>query len=284
MNSGAISEESHMTFLRRLLIICLLANGAAASVQAETIGADTATFDALLKRYVTASPDGVNRVDYSSWKNASADRQALNQVVDSAVRLKPSAMTKPQQLAYWANLYNAITLQVILDAYPVKSIRDIKSKGVWLDPKAFTGPWVQKRVTVEGRELSLDEIEHAILRPTFKDPRVHYAVNCASFGCPNLRATAWRAETLEADLDAAARDFVNHPRGASISGDGLKVSSIYKWFQVDFGGSSAGVIAHLKKYASPELAKKLDKQSAIADDGYDWSLNETSAAKAGAAR
>jgi Protein of unknown function, DUF547 len=273
-----------MTLLRRLLIICLLAAGAAAGARAEAIGAETATFDALLKRYVTASPDGVNRVDYSSWKNAAADRQALNQVVVTAVQQKPSAMTKPQQLAYWANLYNAITLQVILDAYPVKSIRDIKSKGVWLDPKAFTGPWVQKRVTVEGREISLDEIEHAILRPTFKDPRVHYAVNCASFGCPNLRATAWRAETLEADLDAAARDFVNHPRGASVSGDGLKVSSIYKWFQADFGGSSAGVIAHLKKYASPELARKLDKQSAIADDGYDWSLNETSAAKAGAAR
>jgi Protein of unknown function, DUF547 len=113
---------------------------------------------------------------------------------------------------------------------------------------------------------------------------VHYAVNCASFGFPNLRPMAWRAETLEADLDAAARDFVNHPRGASISGDGLKVSSIYKWFQADFGGTSAGVIAHLKKYANPDLAKKLNKQTAIADDAYDWSLNEAAAGKTGAAR
>lgn len=273
-----------MKTLQRLIVLSMFTFVSLTGLHAESVALDSAPFDALLKRYVTVSPDGVNRVDYGTWKAATADRKALDQVVEAAAKQTPSALSKPQQLAYWANLYNAITIQVILDAYPVKSIRDIKSKGVWLDPKAFTGPWVQKRVTVEGREVSLDEIEHAILRPTFKDPRVHYAVNCASYGCPNLRPVAWRAETLEADLDAAARDFVNHPRGASVSRDGLKVSSIYKWFQTDFGGSSAGVIAHLKKYAGPELAKKLDKQTAIADDGYDWSLNETSAAKAGAAR
>jgi hypothetical protein len=273
-----------MNTLQRLLILGLMTLGASASARAESIILDAAPFDALLKRYVAVGPDGVNRVDYATWKNATADRKALDQVVTTTSKQTPSAMSKPQQLAYWANLYNAITLQVILDSYPVKSIRDIKSKGVWLDPKAFIGPWVQKRVTVEGRELSLDEIEHAILRPTFKDPRVHYTVNCASYGCPNLRPAAWRAETLEADLDAAARDFVNHPRGAAVSGDGLKVSSIYKWFQADFGGTPAGVIAHLKKYATPELAKKLDKKTEIADDFYDWSLNDTPAAEAGAAR
>ncbi len=175
-------------------------------------------------------------------------------------------------------------MKVIIDAYPVASIRDIKSRGVWLDPKAFIGPWVEKRVTVEGRELSLDEIEHTILRPTFKDPRVHYAVNCASFGCPNLRPVAWRAETLEADLDAAARDYVNHPRGAALDGGSLKVSSIYKWFKADFGGNDAGVIAHLQTYANPELAKKLEIVKAIGEDAYDWSLNDTGGAKTGATR
>lgn len=253
----------------------------AQSVEAQTpAAAETAGYEALLQRYVVKSADGVNRVDYGKWRGAQADRAALESFIAAQAKQQPSQLKKPEQLAFWANLYNAITLKVILDDYPVASIRDIKSKGVWLDPKAFIGPWVQKRIAVEGRELSLDEIEHAILRPTFKDPRVHYAVNCASFGCPNLGAKAWRAETLEADLDAAARDFVNHPRGAKVGGDGaLAVSSIYNWFKADFGGSDAGVIAHLKKYANPQFAKQLEKLTAVGGDSYDWSLNDTAKAK-----
>ena len=166
----------------------------------------------------------------------------------------PSKLPRNEAFAYWANLYNAITLQVILDRFPVHSIRDIKSDGLF-DPKAYIGPWRTKRVTVEGKQLSLDDIEHEIMRPTFKDPRVHYSVNCASFGCPNLPAKAWNAATLDADLDAAARDFINHPRGVAVlAGGKLKVSSIYKWFRDDFGADDAAVIAHLKKYAKPELA------------------------------
>lgn len=232
-------------------------------------------FDALLARYVKASPDGVNRVDYAAWAKSRDDRTALDRYIAAQAAAKPSALSPPQVLAFWANTYNAITLKVILDKYPVASIRDIKSEGVWLDPKAFLGPWASKRIKVEGRDLSLDQIEHEILRPTFKDPRVHYAVNCASFGCPNLPLKAWRAETLEADLNAAARAFVNHPRGVAITADGIKVSSIYNWFKVDFGGNDAGVIAHLKTHATGALATKLATTTTIAGDSYDWSLNET---------
>ena len=129
-------------------------------------------------------------------------------------------------------------------------------------------------MTVEGKQLSLDDIEHDIMRPTFKDPRVHYSVNCASFGCPNLPARAWSAATLDKDLEEAARAFVNHPRGVAVTEPKkLKVSSIYKWFRDDFGGTDAGVIAHLRKYARPELAAVLDGGAAIAQDDYDWSLN-----------
>ena len=273
-----------MLTMRRGFLAVAMTLAMATSALSETAGNGSAAFDALLGRYVVKGADGVNRVDYARWKGAGPDVAALGQFIQAQAAAAPSRLSKPEQLAYWANLYNAITLTVIIDAYPVASIRDIKSKGVWLDPKAFTGPWVEKRVTVEGRELSLDEIEHAILRPTFKDPRVHYSVNCASFGCPNLRPVAWRAETLEADLDAAARDYVNHPRGAALEGGSLKVSSIYKWFKADFGGDDAGVIAHLQKYASPQLAKKLEPVKAIGDDAYDWSLNDTKGAKTGEAR
>jgi hypothetical protein len=183
-------------------------------------------------------------------------------------------MSRAEALAYWGNLYNAVTLKVVIDRYPVASIRDIKG-GSWLDPKAYLGPWREPRVTVEGgRRLSLDDIEHAIMRPTFKDPRVHYVVNCASYGCPNLMERAWRAATLEADLEAAARAYVNHPRGVAVLPSGaLRVSSIYRWFIEDFGGTDDGVLAHLRSHAAPALAQRLAGTPSIAEHDYDWSLN-----------
>ena len=232
-----------------------------------------APFDALLKRYVQPGADGVNRVDYGRWAASAADRAALSAYIDALAAARPSTLQRNAAFAYWANLYNAITLKVILDRYRVASIRDIKSDGLF-DPKAYLGPWRTKRVTVEGKRLSLDDIEHETMRPTFKDPRVHYSVNCASIGCPNLPTAAWRAASLDADLDAAARAFVNHRRGAEVmAGNKLRVSSIYKWFRDDFGADDAAVIAHLKRFAAPELAAKLAQVSAVGEDQYDWSLN-----------
>ncbi len=235
-----------------------------------------AAYAELLAKYVTTGANGVNLVDYAKWKANAADMDKLKAYVRDLAQQKPSGMDRNAAFAYWANLYNALTLQVVLQDYPVESIKDIKSKGTgFFDVKAWVGPWRTKLVTVEGRELSLDDIEHEIMRPTFKDPRVHYAVNCASIGCPNLKATPWTAETLEADLEAGARAYVNSPRGVVVNADGsLKVSSIYVWFKEDFGGNDEGVIAHLRKYAEPELAKKLEGQPRIAGDDYDWSLNQ----------
>jgi Protein of unknown function, DUF547 len=238
-----------------------------------------AAYETLLQKHVVVGADGLNRVSYKAWNASKPDRAQLDGYIRDLAGRKPSQFSKPQAFAYWANLYNAITLKVIVDKYPVASIKDIKSDGVWLDPKGFLGPWRAKRVTVEGRDLSLDDIEHGIMRPTFKDPRVHYTVNCASIGCPNLLPKPWRAATLEADLDAAAKAFVNHPRGVSVTGkDEIQVASIYQWFKADFGGDDAGVLAHLKKYASPTLAKKLEGAKSIARDTYDWNLNEASGA------
>jgi hypothetical protein len=237
-----------------------------------------AVYDALLSRYVKASPDGVNRVDYAGWLANRADRAALAAYITEMTARRPSAMARGEAIAFWGNLYNAVTLKLILDGYPVASIRDIKSDS-WFDPKAYTGPWRQPRVTVEGRKLSLDDIEHGVMRPTFKDPRLHYVVNCASFSCPNLMNRAWRAATLEADLDAGARAYVNHPRGVTVLASGaLKVSSIYKWFMEDFGGTDAGVLAHLSAYAEPALKQRLATSPRIAEDAYDWSLNRVSPA------
>ena len=255
------------------LAATLVLAGPPLAIGAEGTTGMHASFDALLKRYVKPQPDGVNRVDYARWKAASADVKALKDYIATQAKAQPSRLSRNEAFAYWANLYNAITLQLIIDRFPVKSIRDIKSDS-YIDPKAYLGPWRTKRVTVEGKSLSLDDIEHEMMRPVFKDPRVHYSVNCASFGCPNLLPKAWDAATLDADLDAAARDFVNHPRAVEVvAGSKLRVSSIYKWFRDDFGPDDAAVIAHLKRYAKPDLAARLDKATGISEDQYDWSLN-----------
>jgi hypothetical protein len=251
--------------LLALPALALLPRGAAAD----------AALDGLLGRYLAMPADGVARVAYARWAATPADLAALAAWIAAAAAQRPSAMPRAEAFAFWANLYNALTLKVVLDRYPVRSIRDIRSTGVPFDPRQFNGPWRTRLVTVEGRRMSLDDIEHETMRPTFRDPRVHYAVNCASIGCPNLRPRAFRAPTLEADLDDAARAFVNHPRGVTVLADGrLRVSSIFHWFKEDFGGSDAGVIAHLRRHAAPPLAARLAAATAIADHAYDWALND----------
>ncbi len=219
------------------------------------------TYADLLKSYVVAGASGINLVDYAKWKKTPADLKRLDASLADLQAQKPSAMPRDDAFAYWVNLYNAATLKIVLDNYPVKSIRDIASTGTELfDFKAYSGPWRTKLLNVEGKALSLDDIEHGILRAKFQDRRVHYAVNCASIGCPNLKPTPWTAASLDADLDAAATAYINHPRGVTMNGRGVEVSSIYDWFKDDFGGSDKGVLAHLSKYAKAPLKNKLAAQ------------------------
>jgi hypothetical protein len=231
---------------------------------------DHAAWDRFLKTYVVESPDGIARVAYG--RVASADRQALTGYIDALSAAPVSRLARPEQAAYWINLYNALTVRVVLDHYPVKSIRDIK-----ISPGLFSsGPWGKKLARVEGEMLSLDDIEHRILRPIWRDARVHYAVNCASLGCPNLAREAYTARTLERLLDKGARAYVNHPRAARVEDGRLFVSSIYSWFREDFGGGDAGVIAHLTQHAAPTLAQRLGGVARIASHDYDWALNDAS--------
>lgn len=256
-----------------------LAAGAAAlapvQARAQERPAEEQAYAALLTAYVSASGDGVNRVAYRRWRADGDAMRRLDSVVAGLARRTPSHMERDEAIAFWANLYNALTLQVILSHYPVRSIRNIRSEGAGLNPQAFLGPWQTRLVRVEGDHLSLDDIEHRILRPLAQDPRVHYAVNCASIGCPNLQTTPWRAATLQSDLDRAARSYVNHPRAARITANGqLRVSSIYEWFKDDFGGADAGVIAHLRRFAAENLQQRLATVTRIAGHSYDWALND----------
>lgn len=235
-----------------------------------TIRVDHRVWDQFLQAYVTPAVDGINRVAYAEV--TPADRAALNTYLDRLQATPVSRLARPEQRAYWINLYNATTVATILDHYPVSSILKIN-----ISPGLFTrGPWGKKLLTIEGEEVSLDDIEHRILRPIWNDPRTHYAVNCASLGCPNLQAEAFTADNMETLLNRAASDYVNHPRGAHFDDCDLVVSSIYEWFKSDFGGSDEGVIAHLRRHANEELRQQLEGVTKIEDDEYDWSLNDAS--------
>ena len=236
------------------------------SASTETI--EHAAWETLLQRYLRQDDDGVNRFQYSAVSDD--DRRALDGYIGELAAVNIDRFNRDEQFAYWVNLYNALTIQVVLAHYPVDSIRDIDiSPGLFAD-----GPWDKPLVTVLGEELSLNDIEHRILRPIWQDPRVHYAVNCAAVGCPNLQSMAFLGSELDEQLDQAARDYVNSERAVRKGNAGLVVSSIYAWFQEDFGnGKPEDIIEHLKLYAEGEFAAKLAKMPSLESHDYDWSLN-----------
>ena len=224
-----------------------------------------AAWSALLAKYITPDVTGINRFDYKALKASQADSEALAAYIASFKDMDISEMSDDAQFAAWANLYNALTVQHIIERYPVKSIRS----------GYFVGPWKEVKTFADGEEVSLDDIEHDIMRKQWDEPRVHYAVNCASYGCPNLPVNALEAATLDEQLDAGARAYINHPRGVTIRKNGsLQVSRIYDWFEEDFGGSKAKVIEHLLEYAEPELAAQIRAKPKITKYAYDWSLND----------
>ena len=235
---------------------------------ASTAHIDHGDWDRFLKVYLRTSPDGVNRVAYG--RVTGADTDALHGYL-ARLRLTPiDGFRRAEQLAYWINLYNALTVRLVLDYHPVKSIQDID-----LSSGLLGGPWDRKLLEVAGEPISLNDIEHRILRPIWRDPRLHYAVNCASIGCPNLRPVAFTSANAEALLDKAARQYVNHRRGAHIKDGRLMVSKIYGWYDDDFGGGEDGVLRHLRRYAAPELARALTGIRSIDGYEYDWGLNES---------
>lgn len=241
---------------------------------AATAQVDHGAYAGLLQRYLVRHADGINRVRYAALK-ADA-RVELDGYVRSLAAVDPDRLARAEQMAFWINLYNALTLQVVVDHYPVASIRDIA-----ISPGLFgRGPWRRQLLRVNGEALSLDDIEHRILRPIWQDPRIHYAVNCAAVGCPNLQPEPFTAARLEVMLEAAAGDYVNHPRGVALvprrfGADRLTVSRIYDWFQADFGGSERGVLDHLRRYAVGPTGELLGGVEAIDSYRYDWALNDS---------
>jgi hypothetical protein len=230
---------------------------------------DHGIWDKFLMKYVVVRhPSGIYRVRYQDV--TAEDRTALRNYLLALQQVRISNYSRSEQKPYWINLYNAATVDLILSRYPLQSIRDIN-----ISPGLLTrGPWGAKLFSVEGEKLSLDDIEHRVLRPIWNDNRVHYAVNCASLGCPNLQPSAYTRDNTESLLEQGARQFINHPRGIAIRGGKLHVSSIYVWFQSDFGGGAEGLMEHWREYADEPLAEQLSRYSGGLEHDYDWRLND----------
>ncbi len=244
-----------------------------ASDESNTDQINHAAWQELLDAYLHTDSEGVNRFDYGGLNSSSGNRSKLGKYVDYLESVDPRTYSRAEQQAYWINFYNALTVKIVSDNYPVDSIRSIRSKR-WLAGLVFPGPWDDPYAKVAGEDLTLNNIENGILRPIWNDNRVHYGVNCASYSCPNLGPTAFTAANTEELLEAGARSYVNDVRGVDfVDEDFVVVSSIYDWYKEDFGDSEDGVLEHLLEYAEGELAELLEGFDGALDYEYDWTLN-----------
>lgn len=245
----------------------LASPSSAARVVAATVRVDHAAYDALLKRYVA---DGL--VDYKAWK--ANDVHALKGYLTLLSMVDPKLLAdRHERLAFWLNAYNALTIDAILHFYPVKSIKDKVSLLFGYNV------WDDYPIRIGGLDYSLNDIEHKILRP-MGDPRIHFAVVCASRGCPRLRDEAYTADRVDMQLDDNARRFFSSSAGMRIEHADRTVylSSILKWFGKDFGETDAAKLAFVRRFVSAESDREFltTPNLDISYLPYDWSLNERS--------
>ncbi len=226
---------------------------------------DHSQWQTLLDRYLdTAHQSGINRFNYAAV--SADDIKLLDQYLAYLQNLDPRKLNRAQQFAYWVNLYNAKTIELVTRAVQTRgitTIRQIRSNYLW------PGPWRMKTLEVAGKDLSLDNIEHGILRPIWKDHRIHYAVNCASIGCPNLLPTAFTALNSEGLLAIAEKDFLSHPRAATVNGNKLVLSKLFSWYGSDFAADTEKLVGYVGQFVNLEMAVGEYDVSYY----YDWKLN-----------
>lgn len=220
----------------------------------------------FLQKYINVEND--YKVRYE--KVSQNDKNSLVSYIEQQTGINPLEYNRAEQYAYWVNLYNALTINVVLDHYPVSSIKKIKLGGSFFS----TGPWKADIITINNQSLSLDDIEHNILRPIWKDPRTHYAVNCASIGCPNLANEAFTAENTDILLNQNAKRFINSNKGLAFDGNKIILSKIYSWFKEDFGTKQDKVFNHIKQYINDDRKELLQNSKLTVNYRYNWDLND----------
>jgi hypothetical protein len=231
---------------------------------------DYAAWNQLLQRYY----DPAKGMDYKALK--AKDKAALDQLRRQLSTVDVAALSRDDQLAYWINLYNVNVVGVVVDNYPVESIRDIST-----DPIVRLNVFKKDSVATKMGRISLNDVEHERIRAVFKDPRIHFAINCAAASCPPIRSEAYAGSRLDAQLDDQTRRFLNGPHGVRLTrkGDTLKVytTKIMDWFGEDFDQWGGGRLAFLRKYLSPERQKALDAAGGKVEleyQDYSWDLND----------
>jgi len=198
--------------------------------------------------------DDNGNVNYKSWKE---DTTYLDNYIQTLEDNPPTEVwSKNDSLAYFINAYNAVTIKLILDNYPLKSIKNLII------------PWRLKRFSLNGKKISLNDIEHGILRK-MDEPRIHFAINCASASCPKLINIAFESHTMETQLEKVTHDFINDPKKNKISEKKIQLSRIFQWFNADFGNKKER-IAFIRKYAD----QPFDENPKVSFLTYDWLLNE----------
>lgn len=251
-----------LTFFRLFLLSVLVSSVSifSSTLSSAADSVDHRPFGELLGKYVKG---GV--VNYKGFKN---DEALLDHYLRILEKTESKKLSRNEQFAFYVNAYNAWTLKLILTGYPgVKSIKDLGS--------FLKSPWKRKICRIDGELLSLDDIEHGILRPLFRDPRVHFAVNCASKGCPPLRSEPYRGVELDRQLDEMTTAFINDSRMNYLDEHILYVSSIFNWYKKDFDEDIPGFFL---KYARGDLKRLLEvdvdkDRIEVKYLDYDWSLN-----------
>ena len=204
----------------------------------------------VLQKFVSAT----GRVDYKSLK---ADQKEFNSAIQTFAENTPqNGWTRDEKLAYWINTYNAFTIKLILDNYPLKKITDLDGGKTW----------DVKRIELGGKKYSLNQIENEIIRPKFKDARIHFAVNCGAKSCPPLFNQAFLPETLDQQLTSRARVFIRNEKFNQIDPDKAVLSKIFEWYSIDFGD--------VKTYLNQYLKAKISETATVTFNEYDWNLNE----------
>ena len=207
------------------------------------------TYNAFLQKNVSAT----GTVNYKNIKNSKTDLDKI--VAVFAAKTPDKTWAKNDALTYWLNAYNLFTIKLIADNYPVKKITDLDGGK----------PWNVKRIELAGQKYSLNQIENDIIRPTYKDARIHFAVNCAAKSCPPLLNKAFTAATVQSVLDQRTKSFITGKTNV-LGEKNAKISKIFDWYKVDFGD----ITAFLSKYSTVKVAK--DAKVEFSD--YDWNLNE----------
>jgi hypothetical protein len=226
---------------------------------------DHSDWDQLLTKYVVINhPSGINRFRYGDVSRA--DEKRLDSYIETLVEIDPRRFNKTVQHAYWINLYNALVVQQVLEYYPVVKITQVDRRG---NP----GPWDEDIVEMQDQDISLNDIEHRILRPIWKDHKTHFALACGGLGCPSLQPKAFHSNNLKQQLRQAGRDFIGHPRGLQVSHGKMSASSMFGKYQKDFAKNQKELLKLLAYYSDDSKALYLLGFKGQIKFNDDWRIN-----------